>query len=678
MKHLGKRVCRWTGLPALLILAAALLTGIRVKAQTPYYTWTQGPNGYMVHTQDAYEPDTLLNPGLKSPEDLFCYQGRLYVADTGNARVVVIENGEIAREITSEYFSAPSGLAVTDDYLYVADRGAKEILVFDHQGNLFTRIGKPREKIFGENTAFSPTKISVDKRGNLYVISEGSTSGVMQLSIEGSFLGYFGANRTNTSLMMILQRTFFTQEQLDKLFKNVPSSVTNIAVDDLGLMYTVTQGQNAAEQGQSIRKLSIAGADLISPDVYSSTFADVAVDGNLNIYAIDSYGTIYEYDSYGNPIFAFGYIDSEMQRIGLVSSAAAIDVSEDGKLYVLDQGKGIIQEYRPTDFAVRVHQGLSDYMNGKYAEAEENWRSINQVNTAFLFSYEALAKASFKRQDYGEAMDYYKIAGNVSGYSQSYWYARNEWIEDNLGKAILVLIGVWILIRLVRRLNARKHFLDPVQNAMRRVGEIPFVRQVKLTKMMLKNPFDGYYFIHHEERVGMLTATALYVWLVILQITDLYFTSYMFNQTDPAYVNLASLAGRIILPLLLFVVCNFLVSTISGGEGKFKHVYCGTIYALSPYLLFMLPLQVISNVLTENESFFYQFGYMVILGWCVILLYLMVQEVHVYSVSESVKNICVTVITMLLFLLAGFTLYLLGQQLWQFLVSIGREVSLRV
>lgn len=676
MKHFGKKVCKWICL--LVLLAVLLPPKMELHAQAPYQTWTQGPNGWLVHTQDAYEPGLLLNPGLKGPEDLFVHGGKLYVADTGNARILVMEGREIIQEITSEHMETPSGLAVTDEYIYAADPGAKEILVFAHDGSLYTRIGKPREKVFGENTSFSPVKVGVDKRGNLYVVSEGSTSGVMQLSIEGDFLGYFGSNRTNTSLMMVLQRTFFTQEQLDKLFKNIPSSVANITVDELGLMYTVTQGQNAVEQGQSIRKLSIAGADLISPGYYSSSFVDVAVDKNMNIYAVDSFGMIHEYDSYGNIIFLFGYVDTEMQRIGLVSSASAIDVSEDGILYVLDKGKGIIQEYEPTDFARKVHMGLSDYMNGKYAEAEENWKEINRANTAFLFSYEALAKASFKRQDYTEAMELYRVAGNVSGYSQAYWYARNQWIEDNLTRLILIAVVLLAAIKLVGILNSRKHFLAPAERAVKRLGEVPFLRQLKVQKLMLWNPFDGYYTIHHEEKVSVATATFLYIWLIVLQITDLYVTSYLFNQVDIAYVNLTSLVGRILLPLLLFVGCNFLVSTITGGEGKLKHVYCGTIYALSPYLVFMLPLQILSNILTENERFFYEFGYMAIICWCGILLYLMVQEVHVYSVSEAIRNICVTVVTMLLFLLAAFTFYLLGQQLWQFIVSIYKEVALRV
>ncbi len=673
MKRFGARC----GICIMMILGM-LLPGIRAEAETPYYTWTEGPGNFVVHTQDAYRPGEMMEPGLKNPEDIFLKDGLMYVADTGNSRILVMQGEEILREITSEEMISPTGLSVTEDGIYVADFDKKEILVFDLEGNLRQQIGRPDEAIFGSKTDFSPVKVSVDKRGNLYVVSQGSTSGVMQMSLEGDFLGYFGSNRTNTSLTMILQRTFFTQEQLDQLFKNVPSSVYNIDVDDLGLMYTVTQGSGADKQGQSIRKLSIAGADLISPYVTSIYFMDVAVDRRLNIYAVDSYGTIYEYDSYGNFIFAFGYEDSGMQRKGLIADPVAIDVSDEGVIYVLDKGKGVIQTYVPVEFAEMVHEGLSDYMDGRYQEAEATWLEINRRNTSFLFAYEALAKASFKRQDYAQAMDYYETAGNVSGYSQAFWYSRNEWIEDNLTWVILLIAALVLLWMVIKRLDRKKGFLKPLRDLGGRIKSLTLVRQLGLTGQMLRNPFDGYYRIHYREETGVLASTLLYLWLIILQITDLYVTSYLFNQTNPVYVSLPNLIGRILLPLLLFVVCNYLVSTVSGGEGKFKHVYCGAIYALSPYLLLMLPLQIISNVLTENESFLYSFGQTFIICWCAVLLYLMVQEVHVFTISQTVKNLCVTLVTMGLFLLAAFTLYLLGTQLWEFLVSIYKEVAIRV
>ena len=94
---------------------------------------------------------------------------------------------------------------------------------------------------------------------------------------------------------------------------------------------------------------------------------------------------------------------------------------------VADKTKGIIQVYEITDFAAAVHQGNALYLDGRYEESEKTWAYINKMNTAFKFSYEALGKAAFKRQDYQEAMDYYMMAENVTGYSQAFWYSRNDW-----------------------------------------------------------------------------------------------------------------------------------------------------------------------------------------------------------------------------------------------------------
>ena len=663
-----------------LLLVVIIFGGdtIRVNAEAPYYTWTQGPDGYVVHTQTAYEPGTTIRADLNAPQDFYVYQNKIYVADTGNHRIVVLENNEVVEVITSDEMKSPTGIAVNNDYIYVADYDNACVLLFNHDGTLFRRIDKPTEKTLGEKTKFAPMKVGVDMRGNIYVVSEGSYSGLMQISEEGNFLGYFGANRTNTSFMMILQKMFFTQEQIDKLFKNTPSSPTNIAVDSMGLIYTVTQGANAASQGQTIRKLSISGTDLFGTGVNSTTFVDVAVDKNMNVYAIDADGTFYEYDNYGNLVFAFGGKDTETQRVGLLTTPVAIDVLDNGNLIALDKNKGIIQVYEITDFAAAVHQGNSLYLDGRYEESEKTWEYINKMNTAFLFSYEALGKAAFKRQDYQEAMDYYKMAENVTGYSQAFWYSRNDWIENNLGTVIVVLAVIWLIFAIVKKLDKKKVISTNIKKVKESISGIKIVDELLIMKMILKKPFDAYYEIRYQNRVGWLSATLLYIWLGILQITNLYVTSYIFNQTNVAYVNVVTLVGSVLLPLLLFVVCNYLVSTITEGEGKFKQVYCGTIYAISPYLLFMLPLQILTNVLTQNEAFVYSFGVLVLVAWSAILLYLMIQEIHFFSFKGTVKNILVTAVTMFLLVLAVFMLYLLFTQLKDFVLDIIQEVMIRV
>lgn len=676
MKKIGKNLIRIFS----FLLAVGLLFSdtICANAATPYYTWTKGPNDFWVQTQTAYEPGTVLRAGFNNPEDLYVYENKIYVADTGNARIVVLENNEVVQEIVNEELLQPTGIAVNDEYIYVADYGNKCIFLFKHDGKLQRRLDKPAEKTLGENTKFMPRKIGVDMRGNIYVVSEGSTSGLMQISEEGNFLGYFGSNRTNTSFMMKLQQMFFTEEQLEKLFKNTPSSPYNIAVDDMGLIYTVTQGTNAVEQGQNIRKLSISGEDLFHSSVDYEAIVDVVVDKNFNVYSLEKSGTITEYDSYGNVVFDFGMKDTGTQRVGLIADGTAIDVLDNGNLIVLDKTKGFIQTFEITDFAEMVHLGNSYYLDGRYEEAEEIWKYINKMNTAFQFSYEALGKASFKRQDYRDALKQYKMAENVTGYSQAFWYARNEWIENYLGVALLVIVVLIVIYFLAKKLDNKRRvakFWGRIKSA---AFKWRFIEQLSLTKKMLKKPFDVYYDLWYLKKAGWGSATFLYIWLAVLQITNFCVASYIFNQANIAYVNVGYFVGRILLPLLLFVVCNYLVSTITGGKGTFKEVYCGTIYALSPYLLFCFPLQLLTNVLTQNEAFVIQFSEVILIGWCAVLLFLMVQEIHAFSFRKTVKNILITIVTMLLLVLAAAMVYLLFMQLKDFVIEIFQEVKLHV
>ena len=188
------------------------------------------------------------------------------------------------------------------------------------------------------------------------------------------------------------------------------------------------------------------------------------------------------------------------------------------------------------------------------------------------------------------------MAENVSGYSQSFWYARNEWIENNLGTAIIVVAVLMLLSTIIKKLDKQKRIEGFFDGWKQKLSSKKPVEHFLLFKQMLKKPFDVYYELRYHKRGNWLFATMLYAWLAILQVTGLYVTSYVFEQRNPAYMNLFQLIGPVLLPLLLFVVCNYLVSTITGGEGKFKEVYCGTIYALAPTLLFTFPLQLVTNM----------------------------------------------------------------------------------
>ena len=138
----------------------------------------------------------------------------IFIADTGNKRVVRLNyDGTDADFIyygkEDEALIDPRGVSCNDDYLVVADRQLEKVIVYDKETLAYVdEITRPDSTLIGATSTFVPTKVCVDNRGNLYIVSEGNTKGVMQLNLEGEFAGYIGANETPSSFLSWIQDLF--------------------------------------------------------------------------------------------------------------------------------------------------------------------------------------------------------------------------------------------------------------------------------------------------------------------------------------------------------------------------------------------------------------------------------------------------------------------------------------
>jgi hypothetical protein len=74
--------------------------------------------------------------------------------------------------------------------------------------------------------------------------------------------------------------------------------------------------------------------------------------------------------------------------------------------------------------------------------------------------------------------------------------------------------------------------------------------------------------------------------------------------------------------IFLWNVANYLVSTISDGEGRVRDVIIGSAYSLFPYALFALPIALVSNVLLLNEVFLINFSLQLMWLWVGIVLFI--------------------------------------------------------
>ena len=649
-----------------------------VSAETAYKTFTIDGYGSYISTQTAYTSEgsiPIIGESLSKPSDLQVDKaGNLYIADTGNKRIVITEkDGTVLRIIENENLVSPSGIAVTNDgRIYVADELAHAVFVFSNQGELMRTFERPTALAFGEKNTFNPTKLSVDDRENIYVVSKGNSNGIILLNgtTENEFLGYFAPNTTQESPLTSFRKMIFTDEQLDRMLDTAPNSVTNVAVDTKGLVYSVTEG----DVPETLKKLNLGGRNIIETNVRDQFASAVTVGPLDNIFMTTTAGYIYELTSEGQLLFVFGGADAGRQRNGLFSSVSAIAVDENNHLFVLDQDKGEIQTFQTTQFADFVHEALALYQNGYYTESKEPWQQVLQMNSLFEFAHLGMGEAYYKEADYDKALQSYRLARDEKGYSDAFWEVRNVWIRENIMMGLGLLIGSLILWKLLKMIQSKYGLFQSIITMKNKIKNIDLIKKLRFVKRFLVNPNDAFYGIKYEKKTSNLSAFIIYGLLFGVFILNKYFTGFIFKTIREGVYTVPSDFMLLVSGGFLLIVCIYLVSTITDGIASFSELFQGFAYALTPYLLFKPIVVLLSNVITLNEQFLLTFSNVIIYSWVLTLLFIMIKELNNYSVSETIKIIFLVIFTVFIAIVIIFILYTLIRQVISFVVSIIGEV----
>lgn len=663
-----------------MLLCLVMMAGMTASAETPYKTYTVDGYGYVLETQSAYNPLAAITKvgetAFVSPMDMAIGKdGNLYIADAG-AHVILIcsRDGEQVGSIGEGILQTPTGVYVTEDgTVYVADKDAKKVFVFDAQGNVTAEYGKPDSPIYGNSMDFKPTKVVANKTGTMYIICEGNMNGIVQLSpVEGgSFLGYFGTNYTSLSPFQMIQRVILTDAQRAQMLSNIPSTPTNLHIDDTGLIYTVTQG----DKETSLKKLNIAGKNLLDSDPYYADLPAAVTTGNYNnILVADSDGYIYEYNEDGELLFMFGGRDDGRQRVGLCNKVEAIAVDEDDRIYLLDSDKKQIHIFEPTEFTNLLHESLYLFSKGQYTQSKEPLSKVLQMNSMFDYANQAMGHAYLQEENYEQALKYFRLAKSFEGYSDAFWEVRNIWIRNYLVAAVLAIAVVIVLIRGGKSLYRKKYANRPTTQT----GEHILLGQLRYSLYFMRHPMDGCYGVKKEGKNSWWCANILLGTFILISILEKYCSGFLVKTVREGRYDLITDIGKVLVIFIGLTACNYLVVTIHEGEGFFKDLYCAYAYCLTPYIVIKPFVILLSNVLTYNEVFLISFANIIVWTWVVILILLTLKEINNFTVGETAKALAITAFTVLILTLLVCIIYVLFSQVIDFVITVVREVVYRI
>ncbi|MCR5753274.1 MAG: YIP1 family protein [Acetatifactor sp.] len=661
-------------LAAILAIISLTQAGTVEAAEAPYTSITYDKDDHLVSTMDGYIPSALWDKfgeeTLKKPSDLFIHGEELYIADTGNGRILICDlDGNYIGSIT-EGLKSPTGVFVADNgKVYVADPGAKQILVYNRNQTLEKTFDTPVSPLFGANAKYAPSKLVVNSAGTVYALSEGNASGIMTISDYGDFYGYFGANDTEISLANKIKRILFTEEQLSSMQKNVPASATNLDIDSTGLVYTVTQGLGS----NGLKKYNMAGSNMFENAWADSLVIDVAVGSIDNIFTISKQGFIVEYTKEGELLFYFSGKDDGKNRMGLFTNAVAIDVDDENHIYVLDTDRNDITVFTQTEYAATVHEALNMYQDGFYLESKEPWETVLTRNSLFDFAYRGIAKAQYKLEDYPKAMNAARLGGSMSTYSSAFWQIRNVWLRKHIVDIFWILIAFGILKWVWKKFGDKIFGIRHIKRALQAFREKKHVREFRFLKYVLKNPADAFYGIKKENKTSVLTATFIYLLIFAIYVVNKYYCGFLFKGIPDGEYDLLGDVLKVPGLMLLFVICCNMICSIRDGEATFKQTYMAFAYCFMPYIFLKPAAFLLSHVLTYNETFLITFLNFTMTAGTLALIVVMIREIQCFSYKETFINILLTLFTMLVLVAAGVIVFALFKQVVDFVIGIYKE-----
>jgi len=460
------------------MLTLIIMPKQKVWAESESYTYTYEYFGFQLESPDAYTPSAQLfghQLGIgdfNNPKSLFVRDEYLYIVDSGNNRIVVVDKDfNLVRVIDKVYIDGeesallnPSDVFVDKKgEIYICDTDNNRVLHTDWDLNVIKIYVKPADPtVLGESN-FTPLKCVVDSAGRLFVMAANVNQGFMEFDKNGNFTNFTGANKVKATFFQALSKRLMTKEQRERTIQFVPTEYSNVAIDKDDFLYatitTFTPGELANEIIYPVRKLNSIGEDILVRNGYEppigdlqwglggdisgpSRFEDVTPMENDTYFCLDrNRGRIFGYDFQGNLLYVFGGIGN---KLGYFLYPVSIEhMGTD--LFVLDNRSVSVTKFTLTEFGYYINKGLELYKEGRYEESADYWRKALKINGNYDLAYIGIGRALLREGKYKEDMKYFKSKRDYKNYSKAFQEYRQEWVEENikyllLGAAVLIII----------------------------------------------------------------------------------------------------------------------------------------------------------------------------------------------------------------------------------------------
>lgn len=472
---------RSTAAVLICLMAIMLFPPKIVLAEDTHYTYTYDYWGIERESPNAYEARELITGGefgigdFSDPQGIFVRDNFIYICDTGNNRIVILEKKsnryELVDEISSFFgesetttFAKPHDIYVSKEGdLYICDTDNQRVLHLNASYELVKELVRPQDETVDQDASFLPLKVVVDSSGRIIVLVRNYNKGFVEYKNTGEFSGFIGANEVKFNMIDYIWKIFSTKEQRDQMEQFVPTEYNNLALDPDEFIFCTTsvfkEPELLSDKAKPIRMLNAMGTDiLIKNGEYppigdlswdnaagvsgASKFIDITALDNDTYFAIDrTRSRIFGYDYQGNLLYAFGSLGNKK---GYFTYPTALE-HMGSDLLILDSGSASVTVMGITQYGQLINDALALYKLGEYDQSATYWEEVLTQNGNYDLAYIGIGRSLLRQKEYKKAMEYFELKYDEDNYSKAFQLYRKEWIEEHIVWIVSIFFALILL-----------------------------------------------------------------------------------------------------------------------------------------------------------------------------------------------------------------------------------------
>ena len=236
---------------------------------------------------------------------------------------------------------------------------------------------------------------------------------------------------------------------------------------------------------------------------------------------------------------------------------------------------------------------------------------------------------------------------------------------------VVLLIVLKIVLGIV---DKKKRIPQARKNFSKKLGKVPVLSEIGYAFRCARHPIDRYYDIRVGKHGSPLAALIIYI--IFFGVYMLYTVGkgfiYQYHKVED--MDMGAVVVGFFAILILFIICNYLVTSITDGDGTIKQIYMIPAYGLMPAMIAMLLTTGLSYYLTYNESFILTVIMIIGVGWSVAAIFEGLATVHDYDFKSTVISLIITAVFIVIAVVVVLVVIIMWDQLSDFLVTIGKEV----